>query len=103
MIILQKPQAYRTTQCLFCRIMLNINQEEKLQSNQPSYANFLPADWVVKGNFGAADHWGPPKRPLGQKNTCAKEREHVNAFGEIVIICMFTPERSMNMYVKHSV
>lgn len=77
MIILQKSQAYRTTQCLFSRIMLNIDQEEKLQINQPSHANFLPVDWMVKYDFGVADHQGPSKKPLGQGRT------HVQRGGSI--------------------
>lgn len=86
MTILQNPQAYRTTKCLFSRVMLNTEQEGKLQSNQPSYANFLPVHWMVKYDFGVADHQEPPRKPLVQRNTCAKGREHVNDFGEIIII-----------------
>lgn len=72
MIILQKPQAHRTTQLLLSRVMLNIDQEGKLQNNQPSYANILPVQWMVKYDFGVADHQEPPKKPLRQKDMCAK-------------------------------
>lgn len=98
MIILQKPQSYRITQCLFSRIMLHIDQEEKLQSNQPSYANFLPVHWMVKYDFGVADHQGPPKKPLGQKNTCAKRRAYIlMIWGKLLSsICLF---RKVNEYV----
>lgn len=57
--------------------MLNIDQEEKLQSNQPSYANFLPVNWMIKYDFRVCDHQGLPKKPLGQKNACAKGTKHM--------------------------
>lgn len=96
MIILQKSQAYRTTTCLFSRVMLNIDQEEKLQTNQPSHVNLLPVNWMVRYDFGAADHQEPPKKPLVQKNMCAKGREPMSMIlGKLV--------SSMSMYVKYRI
>lgn len=76
--------------------MLNIAQEEKLQSNQPSYANFLPVHWMIKYDFGAADHQESPKKPLGQKNT--RWREHIwMILGKLLSsACLF---RQINEYV----
>lgn len=91
------------TKCLFSRIMLNTDQEGKLQSNQPSYANFLPVHWMVKYDFGVADHQESPKKPLVQKNTCAKGREHMlMILGKLSSSVRYS-ERSMNVYAKYSI
>lgn len=106
MIFLQKPQAYRTTKCLFFRVMLNIDQEGKLQSNQPSYANFLPLDgkkftgWsnMILGWLTTRNN---QRNPLRQKNTCANGREHMlMILGKLLSFVCYS-ERSMNMYVKY--
>lgn len=53
---------------------------------------------MVKYDFGVADHQESPKKPLVQKNMCAKGREHMlMIFGKLV------SSMSMNMYVKYRI
>lgn len=83
--------------------MLNIDQEGKLQRNQPSYANFLPVHWMVKYDFGVADHQESPKKPLVQKNTFAKGREHTLMILGKLSSSVGYSERPMNVYAKNTV
>lgn len=63
MLILQKPLAYGTVQCLFFR--------KNWKATSPVVPTFTSSQ-AVSYDFGVADHQGPPKKTPEQKNVCGK-------------------------------
>lgn len=62
----------------------------------PSLTSSPGARW----DFGVTNHQGPRETP-GLQSTCT-EGDYGNYFGEMIIIWMFIPGKSMDMYVKYN-
>lgn len=95
MPILQETLVYGTSRCFFL-------WEEELESYQPSCANF----YQFTGRSGMTLGCWPPgttkETPRTEQLMHSGEGKYVNNFGEIIILCVFIPENSRNLYVKYS-